>query len=152
MRLLHALKSQTATSPAGLESSLDVFSRVRTKQDYAAPLGKFFTLYEPMEASLGFSQDWAALRWDFPSHQKNGWLRDDRKALGVPAVEIAAWNRCVRLPGTDNLGATIGCPYVIEGSARSVAMLAAYWLESARLPQRDALSPPQPPAIPPSRS
>jgi heme oxygenase len=116
MQLLHALKARTAASHSNLENSLDVFSRVRDAAAYRGLLGKFFTLYEPLEAQLERSADWSSLKFDFDAHRKAAWLREDLSALGVSAAEMDSWQRCRSLPDTAGVGAAIGCLYVLEGS------------------------------------
>jgi heme oxygenase (biliverdin-IX-beta and delta-forming) len=116
MQLILALKIHTAASHADLEKTLDVFSRIQTKSDYARLLGRFLTMYEPLEDQLSRAENWPERGLDFDSLRKASWLREDLAALGAPAHDIDSWERCNQLPETESLGAAIGCLYVLEGS------------------------------------
>ncbi len=116
MGLLTTLKTQTATAHAALEAQLDITRHFQTLDGYRSLLERFFTLYEPLEACLGLAVDWQEQGWDFESRRKTAWLRQDLAALGLTPADIQGLLRCSPLPAIQDLGAAIGCLYVLEGS------------------------------------
>lgn len=116
MALLGQLKAQTADCHQRLETSMDVFRRVRTESDYKVLLQRFLTLYEPLEAKLAAAAVWEGVEWDFEARRKAPWLHEDLRALGVDAAEVGSWPRATMLPALESFGAAVGTLYVIEGS------------------------------------
>lgn len=129
MALLPTLKLQTADCHAALETSMGVFQRVKSTEDYRGLMRKFYTLYEPLEGRLERSADWAGRGWDFAARRKTPWLREDLRALGVSDAEMASWPRATGLPKLDEFGAAVGCLYVIEGSTLGGQVIAKELLD-----------------------
>lgn len=127
MRLLAQLKHHTADAHAALESRLNVFEQVRTRDDYRRLLARFFTLHEPIEARLANAADWPALGFDFSARRKAALLRDDLRALGASETDLAALPRAHDLPAVATLAEAIGCLYVLEGSTLGGQILSKHF-------------------------
>jgi len=110
------LRAQTAAAHEQLEARLDVFSRLRSLEDYRALLARLYGLYEPLELRLAVVAQASALTLDFATRQKAPLIERDLAALGLDREAMARLPRCTRLPALTGPAAAFGCLYVLEGA------------------------------------
>ncbi|MNS35691.1 hypothetical protein D3C72_678530 [compost metagenome] len=99
------LKLRAATQPGHtrLEERLDLLGKAMTVERYRLLLGRFYGVYQPLEAQLAAASDWPALGYDFDERRKVERLVGDLTDLGMTAEEVEELPRCRDLPHSHNL-------------------------------------------------
>ncbi len=120
------LRARTAAAHARLEARLDVFSRLRSHEDYRTLLARFYGLYEPLEPRLAAIARSPDLSLDYAARRKVPLLERDLAALGLDAPALARLPRCTRLPALEGPAALLGCLYVLEGATLGGQLIARH--------------------------
>ncbi|NJN15800.1 MAG: biliverdin-producing heme oxygenase [Oscillochloris sp.] len=116
---MERLKAETRIHHNRLEN--EPLSRGLTAADvdrarYARVLAVYYGVYAPLEAQLESTVDWRQLGFDLAPRLKTPLLVRDLALMGIGADQLSALPQCSRLPQISDLGAAIGCMYVLEGS------------------------------------
>ena len=114
--LLPTLKTETQLEHTQLEDKLDLFNKVTDLDSYKGLLKGFYTIYAPLEQTLGMAVSWESTGWNYASDLKTPWLEEDLLHLGETRNSLADLPQCSYLPSPTGLAAAIGCLYVLEGS------------------------------------
>jgi heme oxygenase len=110
------LRARTAPLHGQSERLLGLPGAITGRADYAAWLGRFLGLYEPLEQRLTGFTEWPALGIDLASRALTQGLAADLAALGADPNDpprAAASD----LPPLPSLAHAMGALYVLEGSA-----------------------------------
>lgn len=123
--ILHELKQQTRSHHSQLEQGLALLTRPMTRDDYQLLLERMWGFYTPLEQEL--ARTCAAthvLSWD--ERWKAPRLERDLQALGLTPSEIYGLPICHALPRCSDLGAALGCWYVVEGATLGGQLIARH--------------------------
>ena len=122
--ILIRLKQDTADLHQQVEDRFRILDPTLTRQGYVQKLERLLGLHQPLEALIEPWGDGLAIDWD--ARRKTHLLRADLEFLGRTPAEIAQLPRCEALPTIDDLGAVLGCLYVLEGSTLGGRMIAGH--------------------------
>lgn len=111
--ILALLRDHTARLHERIERVVDIPARLRSRDDYAALLGRFFGFYSPLESRLAAVGGYESVGLNLAQRRKADRLRDDLLALGQAADALP---QCGALPDVRDLPAALGCLYVLEGA------------------------------------
>lgn len=113
--ILGLLRERTAHLHERVERTVDLPVRLRSVEAYTFLLARFHGFYAPLEDRLAaVGGDTTGL--DLAARRKAHLLRDDLSKLGTEDAFIDALPRCSELPPVADLGAALGCLYVLEGA------------------------------------
>lgn len=102
---------------------MDIQRHFQSEELYRRLLESFYSLYAPLEERLAELIDWNQKNWDFEIRRKTPWLENDLSNLGMTGNDVAALSLSNGLPEIKNLGAAVGCLYVLEGSTLGGQMI-----------------------------
>lgn len=122
--LLSELRRGTRDAHTRLEDGLDVLTRCRTPQSYAALLQAFRSLHAPLERALAASGASARAVPDLADRRKTAWLDEDLAALRAPVPPDR------EVPALLCAEAVAGTCYVLEGATLGGAVVVRH-LEQA---------------------
>lgn len=112
MTLIDKVRTATNALHQSLDNSLIPYIHsIRSKEDYAALLLKFYGFFTPVYDSIDAFIQVDDLP-DYPHRRKPGWILSDLKDLEVDySVQL-----CEQVPYINNNAAAFGALYVLEGS------------------------------------
>jgi heme oxygenase (biliverdin-IX-beta and delta-forming) len=113
--LLSEVRAFTDRCHEEIEAKIDIFSRVRTIEDYQTLLLRLLAFYTPIEQALDkYSLELGTLGiWQ--DRRKTTLLTQDLEYFKIPSSLIQECPHS-NLPTLFNLSQAIGCLYVLEGS------------------------------------
>lgn len=105
-----AIKSATALAHAKTEKALiNHIKRIQTEREYGKLLSCLYSFNAPVEQLL---EPWVKpVLADYDDRRKSNRLLQDLQTMGITAPPFYR-----RLPAVENLSASLGCFYVLEGS------------------------------------
>lgn len=126
--LITDLRASTRALHAQIEAAVDIESRLATGSGYAALLAGLHGLHAGFEDALASVPGLARVRppIDLGARRRSPLLAADLTELGV-AVPATAPIPADAVPG--DVAGALGCLYVLEGSARGGAVIAAMAVE-----------------------
>ena len=122
--ILIRLKRDTADLHRQVEDRFRILDPALTRQGYVQKLERLLGLHQPLEALIEPWGDRLDIDWD--ARRKTPLLQADLEFLGKTPAEIAQLPHCKALPVIDDLGAILGCLYVLEGSTLGGRMIARH--------------------------
>jgi heme oxygenase len=122
--VLIRLKRDTADLHQQVEHRFRILDPALTRQGYVQKLERLLGLHRPLEALIEPWGDRLVIDWD--ARRKTHLLQADLEFLGKTPAEIAQLPHCEALPSLDDLGAVLGCLYVLEGSTLGGRMIAGH--------------------------
>jgi heme oxygenase len=106
---------ETAAAHALIEARLGLPAAVRTPQDYAVLLGRFFGIYRSLEQLLAGFPDWSESGIALPARGHAECLAADLEALNVDPRTLPLIPRRL-LPELPAFPHAVGALYVLEGA------------------------------------
>ena len=122
--ILNRLKLETADLHRQVEERFRILDPALTRQGYVLKLERLLGLHQPLEMLIESWRDRLDIDWD--ARRKAHLLRADLEYLGRTPAEIAQLPCCKALPELSDLGAVLGCVYVLEGSTLGGRMIARH--------------------------
>lgn len=122
--ILNRLKLETADLHQRVENRFRIMDPTLTRQGYVLKLERLLGFHQPLETLIEPWRDRLAIDWD--ARRKAHLLRADLEFLGRTPAEIAQLPCCKALPELTDLGAVLGCVYVLEGSTLGGRMIAGH--------------------------
>ena len=122
--ILTRLKLETADLHQRVENRFRILDPTLTRTGYALKLERLLGFHQPLETLIEPWRDRLAIDWD--ARRKAHLLRADLEFLGRTPAEIAQLPCCKALPELTDLGAVLGCVYVLEGSTLGGRMIARH--------------------------
>lgn len=114
--ILPALRDRTAILHQRIERTINLPSRLTSRESYASVICQFYGFYQPLEQAVEhFSAD-PATPFDLNTRLKTKLLRQDLMSLGFTSVQVDDLPVCQKLPQALNVPALLGCFYVMEGA------------------------------------
>lgn len=114
--ILSRLREVTSEQHRLIEQTIDLPSRLKTLESYAAYLARFYGFYLPVESRLAQVSSLASVVMNFSTRLKTSLLKADLIALGWTGNSIEAIDVCSSIPEIEDLPSALGTLYVLEGS------------------------------------
>jgi heme oxygenase len=118
------LKVETAELHQQVEERFRILDPALTRLGYVLKLERLLGLHQPLETRIEQWRDRLAIDWE--ARRKAHLLQADLEFLGITPAEIAQLPWCTELPELSDLGAALGCLYVLEGSTLGGRMIAKH--------------------------
>lgn len=132
---LATLRAETVTIHSRLEKKLNLFERVKSKEDYQKHLQNYYAWIAPIErALLSFAE---ALPIDLSGRQRANLLEKDLAKLGSPPIEI---QKKFKMQSPQNIADCMGALYTLEGSTLGGQFIFKHFAEHLNLTKDNGLA------------
>jgi heme oxygenase (biliverdin-IX-beta and delta-forming) len=119
------LRTQTAGWHARAERAVNFHARLASIPTYRRFLQRLYGFYLPLEAVIHGQSKLGSIL-DLDARRKTHLLEADLLALGTTAENLAAIDRCTRLPLLADSAAAAGSLYVLEGASLGGQIIARH--------------------------